>query len=198
MAAPTVFRLLPPSDEAAGVAVRDAAAAPFSYTPVGGTAGPLPDGFDHDVQRAVLGHGPVVWERAVAALRRWAQFDLPWVRFHRPGTPIAPGQVVAFSSWQLGMWALNLCRIVDVRDERGEAVSRFGFSYGTLAGHVVVGEERFELTWDHATDEVVFEIRKFSQIQHWVVRLFRPVARHLQVRFSRDALAKLRLAVETP
>lgn len=197
-ATPTVFHLFLPAPSDADAAIRAAERAPFSYAPVGGTRGDLPDGFDHDVQRTALGHGPQTWDRALAALRAWKQFELPWVRFYRPDTPIRPGEVVAFSSRQVGMWALNLCRIVEVRDESDGAVTRFAFAYGTLQGHVVSGEERFELTWDHATDEVSFEIRKFSRLQHWVVRTFRPVARHLQSKFSRDALATLRRAVEAP
>ena len=197
-ATPTVFHLLLPAPPDADAAIRASARAPFSYAQVGGTRAALPDGYDHDVQRAVLGHGRQAWDRAVAAMRAWKQFDLPWVRFYRPDTPIRPGEVVAFSSRQCGMWALNLCRVVEVVDESTDGVTRFGFAYGTLQGHVVAGEERFELTWDHTTDEVSFEIRKFSRLQHWVVRALRPVARQLQAQFSRDAIATLQRAVEAP
>ncbi len=197
-ATPTVFHLFLPALPDADAAIRAAEQAPFSYAPVGGTRGDLPEGFDHDVQRTVLGHGPETWDRALAALRGWKQFELPWVRFYRPDTPIRPGEVVAFSSRQGGLWALNLCRIVDVGEQSDGAVTRFAFAYGTLAGHVVSGEERFELTWNHATDEVSFEIRKFSRLQHWVVRTFAPVARRLQSKFSRDALANLQRVVEAP
>jgi uncharacterized protein (UPF0548 family) len=106
--------------------------------------------------------------------------------------------VVAFSSRQAGLWALNLCRIVDVSDVSAERESRFAFAYGTLAGHVVAGEERFELVWDHASDEVSFEIRKFSRLQHWVVRLCAPIARYMQARFSQLAIANLQRMVVAP
>lgn len=195
---PSVFHLLLPAPALADEAIRAAERAPFSYAPVGGTRGSLPEGFDHDVQRTVLGQGQETWDRAVAALRAWRQFELPWVRFYHPETPLGPGAVVAFSSRQVGMWALNVCRVVEVVSASDDATTRFGFAYGTLAGHVVSGEERFELTWDHATDEVSFEIRKFSRLQHWVVRTAGPVARHFQAKFSRDALASMRRAVVRP
>ncbi len=197
-ATPTVFHLFLPTPPDAEAAVRAAERAPFSYGPVGGTRGELPEGFDHDVQRTVLGRGRATWDRAVAALRDWKQFELSWVRFYRPDTAIRPGIVVAFSSHQVGLWALNLCRIVDVSEVSDDASTRFAFAYGTLQGHVVSGEERFELRWDHATDEVSFEIRKFSRLEHWVVRAFRPLARRIQARFSHEALANLRRAVEAP
>lgn len=190
------FHLFAPTESAVATAVAQSGVAPLSYDPVGGTAGLLPEGFDHDVQQAVIGHGAQAWERGVEALRGWKQFDQPWIRFHHPETPIAAGAMVAFSSWQYGMWALNLCRVVDVIDVRDGPVLRFGFSYGTLAGHTVAGEERFELRWDKATDDVIFEVRKYSQLRHWLVRALGPLARHTQVRFSREAIARLRGAVE--
>ncbi len=190
-----VFRIFAPAAETWRSAVGAAANAPFSYAPVGGTGGPLPAGFDHDVQRLVVGRGEASWRRAVAALRRWKQFDQPWIRFHDPDLAIAPGAVVAFSSWQYGVWALNLCRIVDVFDVPEGPVARFGFAHGTLEGHTVAGEERFELAWDRVTDEVSFEIRKFSRLRHWMVRAFGPLARSLQKRFSREALESVRREV---
>lgn len=189
MASP--FSLWRPSERRIAEAVGHAADAPLSYAPVGATRGPLPEGFDHDVQSAVIGHGRDAWSRAADALRRWEQFDQPWIRFHRPETPITPGAIVAFSSWQYGVWALNLCRIVDVLDVEDAAGRRFGFSYGTLAGHTVAGEERFEVSWDAATDEVRFEIRKYSQLRHWLVRALGPLARRAQARFSRDAILRV-------
>lgn len=192
--APGLFHLFAPPPRAVAVATHAAERAPFSYAPVGGTASALPEGFDHNAQQAVIGHGAAAWARAVASLRAWRQFDQPWIRFYDPATPIEPGQVVAFASWQLGVWTLNVCRIVYVIDEADPP--RFGFAYGTLAEHSVSGEERFELRWDPQTDEVIFEIRKFSRLRHWMVRAVGPVARAIQARFSRDAIAVMRRAVE--
>lgn len=186
------FHLFAPSASTVEAALALGRTGPLSYDDVGATAGPLPEGFDHDVQRAVIGHGAAAWARAVADLKRWRPFDQPWIRFHHPDTPIVPGAVVAFSSWQYGVWALNVCRVVDVVDVTDGPVARFGFSYGTLAGHTVAGEERFELQWDRTTDAVVFEIRKFSQLRHWIVRALGPLARRTQSKFSRQAIALFR------
>jgi uncharacterized protein (UPF0548 family) len=190
------FQVFAPSDAEVTDAIARSGRAPLSYNPVGGTVGNLPVGFDHDVQQAVVGHGAKDWARAVSALRRWQQFDQPWIRFHDPTTPIVPGAMVAFASWQYGLWALNVCRVVDVVDVEDAASARFGFSYGTLAGHTVAGEERFELRWDKVTGDVTFEIRKYSQLRHWLVRALGPLARYTQARFSREAIARVRGAVE--
>ena len=178
------------------VAVRSANGSGWSYDHVGGTVGDLPDGYTHDVRSGVVGRAvpndtEAAWELAKSRLRAWAQFDIPWVRMYRKDTPIAEGEVVAFASRQLGLWALNVCRIVYVIDES----HRFGFAYGTLEGHAVSGEECFLLSRSEGSDEIRFEVRKFSRLDHPVVRLAGAAARAVQARFSREAIEALRRAV---
>ena len=74
-------------------------------------------------------------------------------------------------------------------------VSRFGFAYGTLPGHVESGEERFLIEWDLETDVVHFDILAFSRLRHFLVRLNRRRARAMQKRFSAEAAAAMRGAV---
>lgn len=193
---PAVLHIWAPHPTMMESAVRAAEFSSWSYDRVGGTSGALPDGYAHDVRSGVVGReaegaSEDVWNRAKAALRQWAQFDLPWVRMHRKDTPIAEGEVVVFASRQLGVWALNVCRIVYVIDEP----NRFGFAYGTLEGHAVSGEERFLLSRSADTDEIRFEVRKFSRLDHPVVRLAGAAARAVQARFSRESIEALRRAV---
>ena len=54
----------------------------------------------------------------------------------------------------IGLWWLNACRIVYVVDESGP-ISKFGFAYGTLPGHVESGEERFLIEWDRGDEQRV-------------------------------------------
>ncbi|MCB9668299.1 MAG: DUF1990 domain-containing protein [Alphaproteobacteria bacterium] len=189
------FRLGAPSARELSDAVRDHGDMPYSYEAVGGTAGDLPVGWAHDDETLELGRGQEVWDRARVALRRWSQFDLGWVRMADPDAPIQAGQIVAFASNQLGFWALNVCRIAYVVDDDDGTTARFGFAYGTLADHVVQGEERFLLTWDHASDRVAFRITKFSRPAHRLVHLFSPLATAVQRRFTRQALERLKAEV---
>jgi uncharacterized protein (UPF0548 family) len=112
---------------------------PFSYAAVGATATIPPAGHVVDRTRVKLGEGEPVFRAATAALRRWEQFRLGWVEAWSPDTPIQPGEVVAVMGRALGWWWLNACRVVYVVDEAGP-ISRFGFAYGTLPGHVESGE----------------------------------------------------------
>jgi uncharacterized protein (UPF0548 family) len=168
---------------------------PFTYGAVGATAGMPPAGYVVDRTRIKLGEGEPVFRSAVGALKRWEQFRLGWVEAWPPDTPLQPGEVVAVMGRAIGVWWLNACRVVYVVDEAGP-VSRFGFAYGTLPGHVESGEERFLVKWDRGDDAVWFDILAFSRPNHVLTRLGYHVVRRLQKRFGRDsAAAMLRAAV---
>ena len=192
---PSVLRLGRPDADTVALALAASRQAPLSYPFVGATSGELPPGWDHDAEERVVGRGAGDWAAAKEAVRRWIPFALGWVHVHHPETPVREGELVSFSSRQFGLWTLNVCRIVDTFDDRTPAQERFGFAYGTLAGHVVAGEERFLATWDRATDMVRFEIRKFSRPNHPLVRLAGPLARHAQRRFTVEALDAMARAI---
>src|SRR4051794_938743 len=68
---------------------------PFTYAAAGATAGTPPAGFVVDRTRVKLGQGEAVFRAAVAALRRWEQFNLGWVWAWPADAPIRPGEAVA-------------------------------------------------------------------------------------------------------
>jgi uncharacterized protein (UPF0548 family) len=167
---------------------------PFSYPAVGATADTAPAGYVVDRTRVKLGDGESVFQSAKAALRRWEQFRLGWVAAWPPETPIQSGEVVAVLGRAAGLWWLNSCRIVYVVDQSGP-VSKFGFAYGTLPGHVESGEERFLVEWDSADDGVCYDILAFSKPNHILTRLGYPWVRRTQKRFGRDSAAAMLRAV---
>ena len=166
---------------------------PFTYEAVGATAEP-PAGYVVDRTRIKLGEGESVFRSAIAALRRWEQFNLGWVEAWPSNTPIQSGEVVAVMGRAIGVWWLNACRVVYVVDEDGP-ISTFGFAYGTLPGHVESGEERFLIEWDRSDDGVWYDIIAFSRAHQFSARLGYPVVRRLQKRFGRDSAAAMRRAV---
>lgn len=191
-----------PSSARLSALVHAHADAALTYDAVGGTRegapgsplgprGALAGGWSTDAQRRVIGHGPGAFHAAVGALRSWSQFDLSWVWPLRTDVPIAEGQLFAFLARALGIWSINVCRVVYVVDEQSDERARFGFAYGTLGPHSVQGEERFLIEWDRRTDEVSFEIRKFSRPSSALLRALGPITRWIQARFTRDALQRL-------
>jgi len=170
---------------------------PFTYEAVGATAGTPPAGYVVDRTRIKLGEGEPVYRSAVAALRRWEQFSLGWVEVSSPATPIRPGEVLAVAGRVFCVWWLNACRIVSVVDETGP-ISKFGFAYGTLPGHVESGEERFRVEWDRGDDAVWYDILAFSRPNVFLTRLGYPYMRRVQRRFGRESAAAMLKAVGKP
>ncbi len=161
--------------------------ASYTYSEIGATREQPPEGYTVDHHRIKLGSGEETFDRAVAALKLWRQFDLGWVRTAPPGVPIEVGATVAIVTRHFGFLSLNAARIVYLIDEDGPP-KRFGFAYGTLTEHVECGEERFmiELVEDGS---VWYDILAFSRPHHFLVRLGFPLARRLQKRFAKDSLS---------
>lgn len=184
------FRLRPPAPEEIAARLAATRTAPLSYSPVGATATP-PGWFDNR-GGVELGRGLAVFEKAANALRAWVMFDLGWVTATpEAGATIRPGAVVGVSSRTLGLWTLNVAKIVSVREEP----RRYAFSYGTTPDHVERGEETFSVTW-HPDDRVTYDVWSYSRPAHPLVKLFTPVARSFQRRFVRESCARMRRACE--
>jgi uncharacterized protein (UPF0548 family) len=169
----------------------------FSYPEVGATSSShlfeaLPSTYVIDRRRFALGTGRMLFEQARAALLAWRHFEIPWLELHGAGQSVHEGQVVATSTRAFGVWFVNPCRVV--YSEAGNAESdQLAFAYGTLAGHVEAGEERFEVHHDRETDEVWFEILAFSRPAVLLTRLGHSWVRRIQRRFagsSAEALAR--------
>jgi uncharacterized protein (UPF0548 family) len=184
----------PPSEEALRLFLAKQRHLPFSYAAVGATASSPPAGYVVDRTRVRLGQGEQVFRSAAAALRRWKQFDLGWVRAWPTDTRIEAGEVVAVMGKAIGVWWVNACRVAYVVEENGP-VARFGFAYGTLPSHVESGEERFLIEWDRNDDAVWYDILAFSRPNHFLSRIGYPVVRRLQKKFGRDSAASMRRAV---
>ncbi|TMG07579.1 MAG: DUF1990 domain-containing protein [Chloroflexi bacterium] len=167
---------------------------PFSYAEVGATRGDPPRGYAIDRHSVQLAKGPTAVRRAREAIDRWAMFDADWIEVHPHGGPISAGINVAVLARILGVSYLNACRIVYVIDETGP-IETYGFAYGTLRDHAEKGEERFTVIWDHADDSVRYEQFAFSRPNHLLTHLYYPLARTIQKRFARDALAAMARAV---
>jgi uncharacterized protein (UPF0548 family) len=163
----------------------------YTYPEPGATSGTeMAACYVVDRTRTTLGRGRAAFERACSALRRWRQFDLGWLTAAPADAPIAPGTGVVVAARVWGVWATNVARIVYVVDEP----RRFGFAYGTLPGHMAIGEERFLIDWDDA-DEVHFDVLAFSRPRHLLMKLGYPLVRRLQKRFGRESAAAMKRAV---
>jgi uncharacterized protein (UPF0548 family) len=186
-----MLSLRKPSAESLMRFLKTQAKLPFTYSAVGATAEALPAGYIVDHTRIKLGEGESVFRSAKAALQRWEEFQLGWVEAWPSDTPIRSGEVVAVIGRSIGLWWLNSCRIVYVVDDSGP-ISRFGFAYGTLPGHVESGEERFLIEWDRAENSVCYDILAFSRPRHFLAKVGYRAVRRMQKRFGRDSAAAMK------
>jgi uncharacterized protein (UPF0548 family) len=163
----------------------------FTYSEVGATAGTLPDNYAIDHTRVALGEGQNIFLSAKRGLESWQQFRLGWLEAWPPETPIRAGETVLVAARVFGVWSLNAARIVYVVDESSETLSRFGFAYGTLPGHVEAGEERFLIEWNKSDNRVWYDILAFSRPRHLLTRLGNFQVRRMQKRFARGSAAAM-------
>jgi uncharacterized protein (UPF0548 family) len=188
-----------PSEVSIGALLDRSRGGDFSYPEVGATrdlAGRsgAPRGYNVDHNRARIGHGAAAFDRAVAALRRWEGFRLGWVDLCNPDAPIEVGTAVGILVHVLGVWSLNVNRIVYTLDERAGGVRRAGFAYGTLEEHAERGEERFTIEHHEADDGVYYEIIAFSRPNQAFAKAAYPLTRALQRRFAAGSLRAMQLA----
>jgi uncharacterized protein (UPF0548 family) len=184
-----------PSEQQINRFLERASSLGFSYSELGATdSATLPPLFTVDRNRIQLGSGPLAWQRAVDAIRKWEMFNIPWVRLCWPTAPITEGSNVAVIAHRIGLFWLNACRVVYLIDEDGPT-KRFGFAYGTLTEHAESGEERFLVEWNRETDAVSYDLLAFSRPNQFLTRVGYPVARRLQKQFAADSKAAMVRAV---
>jgi uncharacterized protein (UPF0548 family) len=161
---------------------------PLSYNEVGGSRGKPPSGYVVDRNRVRLGSGRATFERARQALKSWRMLQLGWVEPCWPDARLREGELVGTLARACGLWVVNVCRIVYVKETASEVGDEFSFAYGTLKGHVERGEERFRVEWQHADDSVWYEIVAFSKPGIWLSKVGYPYVRYQQRRFARNSL----------
>jgi uncharacterized protein (UPF0548 family) len=160
---------------------------PYSYPDVGSTFGAPPAGYVVDHNQIRLGQGVAAFERAREALQGWTMSRVGWVEIWPSCASVQVGTTVAILAWRYCVWSLFACRVVRVVEACGP-VEEFGFSYGTLPGHLLEGEERFTVRWDRRDDSVWYDLLAFSRPASVTSRLAYPLVRHAQRRFAPDSL----------
>ncbi|MGB9033350.1 MAG: DUF1990 domain-containing protein [Paeniglutamicibacter sp.] len=106
--------------------------------------------------RSVIGTGDAVWERASAEVLRWGVKTASGFAVSSDA-PVGPGDRVEVTARLFGVRIIEPVEVVAVVDEP----DRVGFSYRTLPGHPVSGEEAFVLS--RHGDEVRLTVRSLTR-----------------------------------
>ncbi len=187
-----------PSDEQLMERLRSLADAPFNYDAVGCLAREtVPSGFKFDQASFLLGTGETVWQAAREAIESWAMFPADMVSMVRLSDAVEEGAVVAVLCRAFGLWTINPARVFHVIEQNDGSARRFGFTYGTLPGHVESGEESFAVLMEPETDRVYYNIQAASRPDHPLVWLGYPFTRLMQARFRRMSGASMQSFVES-
>lgn len=190
-----MFALTKPSTERIQQFINKQGQLPFNYAEVGATKAELPAGYAVNYARIRLGQGETTFKLAVAALRDWKMFDTDWAKICWPYAPIEAGSTVAVLARHFGFWSAHPARIIYLIDDVNQQERRFGFAYGTLAGHGMQGEETFIIEWQRGDDSVWYDLRSFSRPRQLLTTLAYPIARMLQKRFAKDSTQAMLRAV---
>lgn len=146
----------------------------------------------HDVHVASLGVAGL--ERASSTLLRYHIFPPHRMRslVCTPDCKVRTGAIVIQRVF-LGPIAIEMAvRVLSVWDKHDAPGMRsVGFSYATLEGHAERGTAAFELI-DRAAAELELRIETWSAPGSLLFRVGKPVARAVQMRFTRDALSHFR------
>ncbi|MGO2112213.1 MAG: DUF1990 family protein [Pseudoclavibacter sp.] len=144
------------------------------------------DGHVRSEVSAVVGHGNAVWSRASRDVLHWKVKTRSGFTVDG-GEPATPGVRLTITFRILGITIREPVEVVDVH----ASPTRVGFSYRTLPGHPVSGEEAFIVS--RAGDDVTLTVRsltKPSPKQPW--RAMFPVLRMAQLVVRRRYLRALR------
>ncbi len=201
----SILRLRRPSEDDLQALVDRIGEGELSYDEVGATVAaasvtatatadaviddPLPDGYHHHRSQIELGTGDEIFQRARTALSQFAAHRGSGIVVSSKARVEEDAVVAVAAPLPIGH-ALAVCRIVRVIDEAG----RFGFAYGTIAGHHPESGEELFLIETAADDRVDFRLVAFSRPGHPLTKLAGPIAPILQERASKRYLQAMRAA----
>lgn len=159
-----------------------------SYDFAGALLSDDPPALALDIAR-VVGRGDAAFAAAVACLRRFGPQRAVATVWPDDAT-VAPGAdlIVALGIGPITIVALD--RVVGIVDEP----RRWGFAYGTLPGHIEVGEEAFVAN-HHADDTVAVRITASAHVALPARAVLQPVLLPIQRRYARRYLDAVEAAV---
>jgi uncharacterized protein (UPF0548 family) len=150
---------------------------PLSYREVGATGVSLPDGYRHTARDVVIGRGAATFTSAGERLMTWGIHRDAGLQVAASAPRAATGVDVLLTTGPSWSPISAPVRVVHVHD----TPDRLGFTYGTLSGHPLRGEESFNVLLEPDGD-VRFVIIAFSAPASLLGRAGEPVVGWLQRR----------------
>ncbi|KAH9307995.1 hypothetical protein KI387_035906, partial [Taxus chinensis] len=165
------------------------------------------DGYAINHSRVRLGSGLQAYQKGKRLLNNWGHFQLKWASVDS-NTCMKIGERFCVCTQELVPWVLMPLQILYVNDHRNsnhilpppnynpaglgsvphtlKLKEAYRFGSGTLAGHLLAGEERFSIELD-GDDNVWYEILSFSRPAHFLSFLGQPYVRLKQKLFAQQS-----------
>lgn len=147
---------------------------------------PNASNYRHSEVSAIIGNGEEVWQRAARDVLRWKVKTASGFAVESAG-PVSPREKVSVTARFCGVRIVEPVEVVTVVEQP----NRVGFSYRTMPGHPVCGEEAFIV--HRRGEEVSLTIRSLTRAasqQPWL-SLY-PLLRVVQLLVRRRYLRALR------
>lgn len=149
----------------------------LSYSEVGATGVALPEGYRHLARNEVVGSGSAAFASAAELLMTWRMHERAGLRVRASSPRATPGSNVLLEMGPTWRALEAPCRVLHAVDQ----ADRIGFTYGTLHGHPMQGEESFSvLIDDDAT--VRFVLIAFSRPCTVLARFGSPIGNLMQTK----------------
>lgn len=160
---------------------------PFTYPDAGVAPADPPPGYRRLAVRAVIGSGRPTFTEAADRMLSWQMHERSGLEIVASDEVVRPGAVVVVVM-RLGPLRVTApCRVIEsFRDG-----ARAGFTYGTLPGHPVSGQESF-LVEHHDDDTVTASVTSLSRPARWFTRLGGPLSGIAQASAARRYARALR------
>jgi uncharacterized protein (UPF0548 family) len=163
----------------------------LSYREVGATGVALPDGYRHFARDEMVGTGPDAFRAAAECLMTWGMHLGAGVRIEASAPRAVTGVNVLVGIGPTWLPIEAPCRVLHTIEQ----TDRVGFTYGTLEGHPVCGEESFSvLSGDDGA--VRFVLIGFSRPDALIAKIGGPFGGVVQAKITDRYVAAIRAAVE--
>jgi uncharacterized protein (UPF0548 family) len=162
----------------------------LSYREVGATGVALPDGYRHLGRDEIIGAGQQQFAAAAECLMTWGMHRGAGLRVEASTPRATVGTNVLLGLGPTWSPVDAPCRVLHIVEQP----DRIGFTYGTLDGHPVSGEESFSVLLDG--DDVRFVVIAFSRPASLLARLSGPLGGLAQAKLVDRYVGAVRAAAQ--
>jgi len=147
--------------------------------------------------RKKVGSGKQTYDEAIKAVKAWEHLQLGWNSTTKPD--MRPGTTICSATQTVVPWSVLPAQVVYCKEEaatlEGGKGRRFAMGMCSLNGHMLAGEERFQVEM-LADGSVWYDVFLFSKPDTLLALVSLPVVKLMQMRYVNDSAAAVAAAVK--